>query len=272
MENRKQNFLEDYFSDFYKNFLMEARSGEPVIVITKRYSFHGCTGFGYEPKPSDYELDTTIWFGVLPESEPFIETLNNGQTLKILTIKRIWWNKYKGLELEIKPITVDLLHTLGKNLSQPLYSPDPRLKQKQMFAEKHEKRKPDLPLEIIVGHEKIQKFLLGLVKYWTEDMYWIDFYLKSIRMANLRDFQLDHKIREYRDRKREIIISQLVRLSETNDLKKIKDLVKEAIDLDMHTIPWTKTLYERPGLYVYVPEFIKGLAKDVMIVLEENKS
>lgn len=274
MEDRKQSPFKNYFSDFYKNFLMKAGPAEPVLVITKRYSFHGCTGFGYEPRPRDYTLDTTIWFGVLPEAEPFAEIANNGQTLKILTEQSVCWSgNQERPKLQTQPIVIGLLQTLGKDLNQSLHSPDQELKYLQTDEEKNGRKKTDLPLEIIVGHEKIQKFLFGLIKYWTEDMYWIEFYLKSIRMSGLTNVKLDPKIQKYEERKKEEIVKKLMRLVESNDLKTVKKLVQEAIELGMHETPWIKTLPERPGISINVPEFIKGFAETLQIPLEdESKS
>ncbi len=40
-------------------------AGEFILLISRNYEFHGCAGFGREPRPRDYILETRICLGIL---------------------------------------------------------------------------------------------------------------------------------------------------------------------------------------------------------------
>lgn len=48
---------------------MRCHIGEPVLVVSRREVFVGCTGFGHQPRPHEYTLEISMLLGLLTEGE-----------------------------------------------------------------------------------------------------------------------------------------------------------------------------------------------------------
>lgn len=297
--------FERYFQPIQERFLQEAKPNEPVLVVAKHYDFKGCTGFGYEPKPRDYTLDTDFYFGVLPAEEP-LSTVD-GQQFTILVPRHVRWWGY-DYHVEDKPIAIGPFATMMANLAEPIYSRDYSWAQLQKEQEQVSHKKPDYPLEVIVGSEAIQRYCAERGPTYTE------FYLKAASLLGVLPPGLAPAIAERYSEKRESILKQLetlgeqerreqqeidrifgsvkegvyytgrgITVCETEDDARVisigprrrrdearagmRHTLKEALSLGLHTTPWVKTYPDKPGTSLDVPRYIRGLCKRLKVPL-----
>ncbi len=305
MDTARRDLLdfEGYFKPAQERFLQDAKPDEPVLVVAKHYDFKGCTGFGYEPKPRDYTLDTNFWFGVLPAEEPLYIVDSKQFTIRVP--RHVCWWGY-DYHVKDKPIAIGPFNTMMANLTEPIYSHDHSWAHLQKEQEQVGLKKPDYPLEVIVGSETIQR-------YCAERGY-TDFYLKAASLLGVTAQGMLPEVAERHSEMRENILRHLEALSElehrqkteiehifgavkqgtyhtgsgitvceTEDdarvisigprqrLKEAQDgmrrTLKEALSLGLHTTPWVKTYPDKPDATLDVPQYIHGLCERLQVPL-----
>lgn len=297
--------FQSYFQPAQERFLQDAKPNESVLVVTKHYDFKGCTGFGYEPKPRDYTLDTHFHFGVLPVKGPFSDI--DDQQFVIRVPRHVAWWGY-DFHVEDKPISIGPFATMMENLTEPIYSPDHSWAHFQKEQEQHGLKKPDYPLEVVVGSEAIQR-------YCTErGPSYIEFYIKASPLLSITGQGLLPQVAERQLEMREGILKRLETLSqqegqlrleierifgavkqgvyytgggitvcETEDDARgistgprmrlqeaqngMRHALREALSLCLHTTPWVKTFPDKPGTMLDVPAYIRGLCERLKVPL-----
>lgn len=65
----RYGFISEEIENIYRDLEIKAKRhlGEFILVVARHEAFHGCLGFGREPIPEEYTLDTHIVLGVIKE-------------------------------------------------------------------------------------------------------------------------------------------------------------------------------------------------------------
>jgi len=195
--------LPNPFAKINEKFIAEARPNEPILVVVRSYSppRHNELSFG------GYRFEKHFWLGILPDIAPF-STIQD-LTLMILTLKHAtWWGD--DIHLKNDPIVINIFQTLGANLEEPIYPPTPGYRRNYEIQERYDVRKPDYPLEIIIGHEAIQKYCMESTIFGAKD-----FYLKATRLLGLDGTQLlTPEMEKFRQDQKNRILNGLIGLVE----------------------------------------------------------
>ena len=198
----------DYFGKINEKFQAETSPNEAVLVVVKSYREEGCTLHRVRLLPQ-LAPKVHLYFGVLRDREPFsvVDRKNIFGGITIFVAQCVDWWGYDFRLRKGKPISLSLLNLDGNNPNKPIYSSDNDWAHWQVKKEKAGTKKPDFPLEIIVGHEKIQAYCAQ-----SKVLGAIDFYLKVLCLLRITHVKLPPAIEEYVQNEKEGILAGLLKL------------------------------------------------------------
>ena len=119
--------------------------GEFVLMITKEENFHGCTGFGYEPKARDFVLDEHLYLGVLRGGALVLNPADGECELPTGNHIRCWGVWRGSVGLVEGNITSGWGQDFGHNLNKQFKRRNPSFQQEQ-----------DLKLEVKIGDVEVE--------------------------------------------------------------------------------------------------------------------
>lgn len=233
-----------------------------VLVIKKRYVESDPISYGHHDIPGRryivapvrdhfrWSLNTRIYLGILPQNGPFSQ--RDDKFLNILVPKHALSRDHHDPVLREGPIAIEWLE-VPANPDIPIYSPDELWRHAQEFAEKHENQKPDYPLDIIVGYEKVQEYCAerGLES----------FFLRAAKLLGLaQDYLvLFTPMKAWFKKTREEIVEKLLTGARVG--YSFRQTLQRALELDMHVMPGVYTPADRYWMTIDVPVFIRDLAQ-----------
>ncbi len=132
-----------------------AHKEEMVVVVSREYRFHGCTGFGHEPQLHEYRLDIDFQLGIIAELG--IETAPDCVIIHT-TGNHFFWNSYSRKWMEIKGEILIPDHKFS-DLQKPVYAPDEEFERQQRENERRGFKDADYAMEIIIGNSEVEKYL-----------------------------------------------------------------------------------------------------------------
>lgn len=150
----RYGFLNEEIEAVYCNLEVRIQQhvGEFVLMIVKEENFHGCTGFGYEPKDRDYVLDEHLYLGVLKVGTLVLNPADEECELPTDNHVQCWDAWRENTELVEGNLASHWLRDFGLNLDKPLKRRNPVAR----FQ-----KEPDLELELKIGDTE--------VKAWFEE-------------------------------------------------------------------------------------------------------
>lgn len=126
---------------------IEQYVGEFILVIVKEENFHGCAGFGYEPRDSDYVVDEFFYLGVLKDGSLILNPADEKCEIPTDNHIRSWDAWGECSELVEGNIPSHRFKNLGLNLNKPLKPRNPLARFQN---------EPDLMLEVMVGDAEVK--------------------------------------------------------------------------------------------------------------------
>ena len=144
-------FLNEEIEAVYRD--LEARVGqhvgEFVLMIANEENFHGCTGFGHEPKDEDYVLDEHLYLGILKDGALVLNLTDNKCELPTGNYVQCWDAWRENVKLIEGNLTSGWCHDFGRNLNKQLKRRNPMARfQKEQ----------DLELEVKIGDAEVKEW------------------------------------------------------------------------------------------------------------------
>lgn len=144
----RYGFISNELEEVYRGLQnrIQQHPGEFVLVVVKNETFHGCTGFGYIPKPQDYVLEENLYLGVLKGDSIVIDISHGECGFPTANYARCWDPCRKEMDLVGENLNTDWFRDLGLNLNKPLECKGPQAKLRE---------EPDFELEVKIGDEEV---------------------------------------------------------------------------------------------------------------------
>lgn len=180
--------------------------GEFILMIAKEENFHGCTGFGYEPKDRDYVLDEHLYLGVLKDGSLVLNPADDKCELLTGNHVRCWDVWRENVELVEGNLASHWRYDFGLNLNKQLKCRNPMARfQKEV----------DLELEVKIGDVE--------VKAWFEKQrgHHLVVFQKASRLLG-RQTEESPRLAVELQRRREDVAKQLTGLVEKRDQLKLE--------------------------------------------------
>ena len=213
--------IPDYFGKINEKFQAEASPNEAVLVVVKSYRENNCSIYRARLLPK-LVPEVRLYFGVLRDHGPFsaIDRENFFGGITIFFVEHVDWRGY-DFSLKKGLISLNLLNLNGSDPNEPIYSPDISWRWQQIAEEKSGAKKPDFPLEIVVGYDKIQAYCAEAKTFNI-----MDFYLNALRLLRIVHIKLLPEIGEYAQKEKERILAELLKLVDEEEklIKKIKSI------------------------------------------------
>jgi hypothetical protein len=248
--------------------------GGLVLVVEKRYDFHGCTGFGYEPKPRDYNLDTTLFLGVVPQQrqDDFCLLKEKGALVTVGTERHAYWRPgTDNVFFKDGPIKALFFAATPQDKIYPRDTNRAWLqKDGEKMMERFQKKDkeitslpydllrfticyPDYACEVIVGRDDVEKYIF--------DEFRFSFFNGPITYLHvLRAFGMECKLspdmEEQAQRARISVLQGLMKKQDDYDMVR---LLRDALALRMDERPWVLEDETIPGRSLNVPIYVKHL-------------
>ncbi len=205
----RHGYISEVIETVYRDLEARIRQhvGEFVLMIVKEENFHVCTGFGYEPKDSDYILDERLSLGVLKDCALALNHTDGKCKLPTGNYARCWDAWRENAELVEGGLASDWLRDFGLNLNKPLKRRNPMAR----FQEEI-----DLELEVKIGDVE--------VKTWFEKQRGKHYLMIFRKMAQLlgRPVVESPELAAELQRRREVVAKRLAELVPERDKLKQK--------------------------------------------------
>lgn len=216
----RYGLLNDEIEAIYRDLKtrVERHTGEFVLMVVKRESFHGCGGMGYSPTPEDYTLDEHIYLGVLKHGSLVLNPSDNKcefQTGNYARCRDPWQENTDLVDGNIAPYW---LPDFGYKLNKPLQRINPIARFRMRGDD------PDLELEVKIGDPE--------VKAWFEKKrakYYLMIFQKMAQLLGRPIAEPPELLAELQ-RRREVVTKQLTETIQKRDqLKRRIASIFEAI-------------------------------------------
>ncbi len=94
--------------------------GEFVLAICKNEDFHGCVGFGHEPRDREYVLDQEVTVGVLKSGQLVLDLANKRCEIPTGNKVTYWGWRKENINLQDGNLSSGWRYDFGINLNNPL--------------------------------------------------------------------------------------------------------------------------------------------------------
>ncbi len=144
----RYGFISNELEEVYRGLQnrIQQHSDEFVLVVVKNETFHGCTGFGYIPKPQDYVLEENLYLGVLKGNSIIMDISQGECGFPTANYARCWDPYHKETDIVVKNLDTGWFRDLGLSLNKPLECKDPQAKLRE---------EPDFELEVKIGDKEV---------------------------------------------------------------------------------------------------------------------